>query len=207
MEGRTSPWLDWAVELQALAQAGLHYGKDPFDIERFQRIRDIAAEMLARGTDLPLETVTDLFCCESGYQTPKLDTRAAVFQDGRILLVRENDGRWSLPGGWVDVNVSVGENTAKEVREEAGLEVIPRRVIAVQDREKHNRPVYAWKICKIFVLCALAGGEFRPNSETTASGYFSLEDLPPLAEEKTTAEQVRMCFEAYRAETWETLLD
>ncbi len=207
MEGRTSPWLDWAVELQALAQAGLHYGKDPFDIERFQRIRDIAAEMLARGTDLPLETVTDLFCCESGYQTPKLDTRAAVFQNGRILLVRENDGRWSLPGGWVDVNVSVGENTAKEVREEAGLEVIPRRVIAVQDREKHNRPVYAWKICKIFVLCALAGGEFRPNSETTASGYFSLEDLPPLAEEKTTAEQVRMCFEAYRAETWETLLD
>ena len=207
MEGRTSPWLDWAVELQALAQAGLHYGKDPFDIERFQRIRDIAAEMLARGTDLPLETVTDLFCCESGYQTPKLDTRAAVFQDGRILLVRENDGRWSLPGGWVDVNVSVGENTVKEVREEAGLEVIPRRVIAVQDREKHNRPVYAWKICKIFVLCALAGGEFRPNSETTASGYFSLEDLPPLAEEKTTAEQVRMCFEAYRAETWETLLD
>ena len=207
MEGRTSPWLDWAVELQALAQAGLHYGKDPFDIERFQRIRDIAAEMLARGTDLPLETVTDLFCCESGYQTPKLDTRAAVFQNGRILLVRENDGRWSLPGGWVDVNVSVGENTVKEVREEAGLEVIPRRVIAVQDREKHNRPVYAWKICKIFVLCALAGGEFRPNSETTASGYFSLEDLPPLAEEKTTAEQVRMCFEAYRAETWETLLD
>ncbi|WP_295737478.1 NUDIX hydrolase [uncultured Oscillibacter sp.] len=207
MEGRTSPWLDWAVELQALAQAGLHYGKDPFDIERFQRIRDIAAEMLARGTDLPLETVTDLFCCESGYQTPKLDTRAAVFQNGRILLVRENDGRWSLPGGWVDVNVSVGENTAKEVREEAGLEVIPRRVIAVQDREKHNRPVYAWKICKVFVLCALVGGEFRPNSETTASGYFSLEDLPPLAEEKTTAEQVRMCFEAYRAETWETLLD
>ena len=207
MEGRTSTWLDWAVELQALAQAGLHYGKDPFDIERFQRIRDIAAEMLARGTDLPLETVTDLFCCESGYQTPKLDTRAAVFQNGRILLVRENDGRWSLPGGWVDVNVSVGENAVKEVREEAGLEVIPRRVIAVQDREKHNRPVYAWKICKIFVLCALAGGEFRPNSETTASGYFSLEDLPPLAEEKTTAEQVRMCFEAYRAETWETLLD
>ena len=207
MEGRTSPWLDWAVELQALAQAGLHYGKDPFDIERFQRIRDIAAEMLARGTDLPLETVTDLFCCESGYQTPKLDTRAAVFQNGRILLVRENDGRWSLPGGWVDVNVSVGENTAKEVREEAGLEVIPRRVIAVQDREKHNRPVYAWKICKIFVLCALAGGEFRPNSETTASGYFSLEDLPPLAEQKNTREQIEMCFAAYHDKNWKTLMD
>ena len=207
MEGRTSPWLDWAVELQALAQAGLHYGKDPFDIERFQRIRDIAAEMLARGTDLPLETVTDLFCCESGYQTPKLDTRAAVFQNGRILLVRENDGRWSLPGGWVDVNVSVGENTAKEVREEAGLEVIPRRVIAVQDREKHNRPRYAWKVCKIFVLCSLVGGHFTPNIETTESAYFALEDLPPLAEQKNTREQIEMCFAAYHDKNWKTLMD
>lgn len=204
---QTSPWLDWAVELQALAQAGLYYSKDPFDQERFQRIRDISAEMMAHKTALPLETVKDLFCGETGYQTPKLDTRAAVFQDGRILLVRETSGRWSLPGGWVDVNVSVLENTAKEVREEAGLDVIPQRLIAVQDREKHNRPVYAWKVCKLFVLCAPAGGEFRPNAETTASGWFSLGDLPPLAEEKNTAEQVRMCFEARRAETWETLFD
>lgn len=204
---QTSPWLDWAVELQALAQAGLYYSKDPFDQERFQRIRDISAEMLAHKTALPLETVKDLFCGETGYQTPKLDTRAAVFQDGKILLVRENSGRWSLPGGWVDANVSVLENTAKEVREEAGLDVIPQRLIAVQDREKHNRPAYAWKVCKIFVLCDPAGGEFRPNAETTASGWFSLKDLPPLAEEKNTAEQVRMCFEARRAETWETLFD
>ena len=204
---QTSPWLDWAVELQALAQGGLHYSRDPFDRERFQRIRDIAAEMLAQKSGLSLETVKGLFCCETGYQTPKLDTRAAVFREGKILLVRENDGRWSLPGGWVDVNASVLENTAKEVREEAGLEVVPRRLIAVQDREKHNRPVYAWKICKIFVLCDLAGGEFRPNSETTESGYFSRSELPPLAEEKNTEEQVRMCFEAHRAETWETLFD
>ena len=207
MEGRTSTWLDWAVELQALAQAGLHYGKDPFDIERFQRMRDIAAEMLARGTDLPLETVTDLFCRESGYQTPKLDTRAAVFQDGRILLVRENDGRWSLPGGWVDVNVSVGENTVKEVREEAGLEVTADTVIAVQDREKHNRPRYAWKVCKIFVLCSLVGGHFTPNIETTERRYFALEDLPPLAEQKNTREQIEMCFAAYHDKNWKTLMD
>ena len=206
-EHLTSPWLDWAVELQALAQAGLHYGKDPFDIERFQRIRDIAAEMLACKTELSLERVRDLFCCETGYQTPKLDTRAAVFQEGKILLVRENSGRWSLPGGWVDVNVSVLENVVKEVREEAGLEVVPRRVIAVQDREKHNRPVYPWRVCKIFVLCEALGGTFQPNSETTASGCFSLEALPPLAEEKNTEEQIRMCFEAAEAKTWETRID
>ncbi|MCI9121320.1 MAG: NUDIX hydrolase [Oscillibacter sp.] len=207
MNEQINPWLDWAVELQALAQAGLQYSKDPFDRERFQQVRDIAAKMMARKTGLSLEKVKDLFCSETGYQTPKLDTRAAVFQDGNILLVQENTGRWSLPGGWVDVNVSVLENVVKEVREEAGLEVIPQRVIAIQDREKHNRPVYAWKVCKIFVLCALAGGEFQPNIETTASAYFPLEALPPLAEEKNTEEQIRLCFEASRAAVWETRMD
>lgn len=202
-----SPWLNWAVELQALAQAGLHYSRDPFDVERFQRVREIAAEMLADRTELPLEKVKDLFCCETGYQTPKLDTRAAIFQDGKILLVRENSGKWSLPGGWVDVNVSVLENVVKEVREEAGLEVTPERVIAVQDREKHNRPVYAWKVCKIFVLCAARGGAFAPNLETVESGWFTPDALPPLAEEKNTEEQVRMCFDACAAEVWETRID
>lgn len=204
---QTSPWLDWAVELQALAQGGLHYSRDPFDRERFQRIRDIAAEMLAQKSGLSLETVKGLFCCETGYQTPKLDTRAAVFREGKILLVRENDGRWSLPGGWVDVNVSVLENTAKEVREEAGLEVVPRRLIAVQDREKHNRPVHAYKVCKIFVMCSVLGGEFTPNIETVASGFFSLDELPKLAEEKNNAEQIKMCFDARRAEHWNVFFD
>lgn len=163
--------------------------------------------MAACLADIPPEKARDLFCCETGYQTPKLDTRAAVFQDGKILLVRENDGRWSLPGGWVDVDVSVKENVIKEVREEAGLEVTADTVIAVQDREKHNRPVYAWKVCKIFVLCSLVGGRFAPNIETTESGYFSLEDLPPLAEEKNNREQVEMCFAAYGDKNWKTLMD
>lgn len=204
---QTNPWLDWAVELQAMAQAGLHYGTDPYGRERYERIREIAAEMVSRLGDVPLEKVRDLFCCETGYQTPKLDTRAAVFQGEKILLVRENDGRWSLPGGWVDVNVSVKENVLKEVREEAGLEVTADTVIAVQDREKHNLPVYAWKVCKIFVLCSLVGGHFVPNIETTESGYFALEDLPPLAEEKNTREQVEMCFRAYQDKSWKTLMD
>ena len=204
---RTNPWLDWAVELQALAQAGLYYGADPYDRERYERIRDIAAEMVGLQADIPLEKARDLFCCETGYQTPKLDTRAAVFQEEKILLVRENTGRWSLPGGWVDVNVSVKENVLKEVREEAGLEVTADTVIAVQDRERHNRPVYAWKVCKIFVLCTLVGGQFTPNIETTESGYFALEELPPLAEEKNTREQIEMCFRAYHDKNWKTLMD
>lgn len=200
-------WLDWAVELQALAQAGLFYSKDIYDLERFTRIREIAAEMIAAPTGLPTEQVRDLFCCETGYQTPKLDTRAAVFRDDKILLVQENNGLWSLPGGWVDVNLSVGENAVKEVKEETGLDVQAKQMIAVQDRKKHNPEIYAYNICKVFILCDLLGGSFRENSETIAIGYFSMNDLPPLSENKTTREQIQMCFDAYLAEHWETVFD
>ena len=200
-------WLDWAVELQALAQAGLFYSKDIYDIERFQRIREIAAEMLVTPSGLPAEKVRDLFCGDTGYQTPKLDTRAAVFRDNKILLVQENNGLWSLPGGWVDVDLSVGENAVKEVKEEAGLDVRADRIIAVQDRKKHNPEIYAYNITKVFILCDLLGGSFRPNSETIDSGYFSPDDLPPLSENKNTVQQIRMCFDAYHAEHWDTLFD
>lgn len=201
-------WLDWAVELQSIAQSALAYCKDPFDIERFHRIREISAEMIAHRTDLPLEKVQDLFCCESGYQTPKLDCRAVIIQDGRILLVREKNGGWALPGGWMDVGLTVGENTAKEAREEAGVDVCPRRIVAVHDWMRNN--CYAPKalsVCKVFVLCDLLGGEFRENIETTASGWFAPEELPPLIEEKNTAAQLALCFEAARADHWETVFD
>jgi len=204
---KNEKWLAWAVELQSLAQAGLTYGKDVFDRERYTRIREIAAEMVAHQGDMPLEKVEELFCNETGYQTPKLDTRAAIFREDKILLVKEKDGKWSLPGGWVDIDVSVKENTIKEVKEEAGLDVTADLVIAVQDREKHNLPVYAHKICKVFVLCSVIGGSFRKNTETTESAYFSIDSLPELAEAKNTKEQIQMCFDAYHAEHWVTLLD
>lgn len=200
-------WLQWAVELQSLAQAGLTYGKDVYDKERYERIRDISAEMVSHMTDIPVVRVKELFCNESGYQTPKLDTRAAIFENGKILLVHENNGKWSLPGGWVDVNVSVGENVVKEVREEAGLDVVVEKVIAVQDRAKHNLPIYAYGICKIFVQCSVVGGQFEENIETTEYRYFSMDELPELATEKNTKEQIKMCFEAHASENWETLLD
>ena len=202
------PWIEFAIRIQSIAQAGLQYGRDAYDRERYAELRRISAEMLALKTDLPVEKVYGLFCNESGYQTPKVDTRAAVFVEGRVLLARENNGTWALPGGWCDVLQSVGENAVKETREEAGLEVAAESIIAVQDRARHNRPDYAYGVCKVFVLCRALGGSFRENIETVRSDYFPEEALPPLSEAKNTPEQVRMCFAAYRAgDAWKTQFD
>ena len=200
-------WLQWAIELQSLAQAGLTYGKDVYDRERYERIREISAEILSHMSEIPLEKVKDLFCNESGYQTPKVDTRAAIFKSGKILLVQENNGKWSLPGGWCDVNVSIAENTVKEVKEESGLDVAADRIIAIHDRAKHNLPVYAYGVCKVFVQCTVTGGQFEQNIETIGYDYFAEDDLPDLATEKNNEEQIKLCFQAYRSEEWKTQFD
>lgn len=191
-------WIDFAIRLQSIAQAGLQYGKDKYDKERYEEIRSIAAEMISVKTDISVERVYDLFCNETGYQTPKVDTRAAVFIDGKILLVHENNGTWSLPGGWCDVNQSVASNTEKEVREESGLTVKSEKIIAVQDWRKHNVTNYAYGVIKIFVQCKYEFGEFEKNIETTEIGFFWKDEIPEnLAVEKCTREQLLMCFEAY----------
>ena len=195
------------MKIQSLAQAGLAFSKDVYDTERYERLRDISAEILSYKTEIPVEKVKDLFCNEEGYQTPKLDTRAAIFKEDKILLVHENNGTWSLPGGWVDVLESVKSNTEKEVREEAGLEVRAERIIAIQDRNKHNIPPYAYGVCKVFVLCEVMGGGFTENIETVGSEYFSVDELPILAEEKVTKKQIEMCFQAYKDQNWEVQFD
>ena len=198
-------WLKWAMEIQSLAQAGLAYTNNPYDVERFTRLREISAEMMAEKTNINLDKVKELFCNENGYQTPKIDTRAAIFKEGRILLVHENNGTWSLPGGWCDVLESVKSNAIKEVKEETGLDIETVKIIAIQDRNKHNKPQYAYGICKVFVLCNVVGGKFVENIETTEIKYFSLEELPTnLAEEKISKEQIKMCFEASNNENWQT---
>ena len=201
-------WLKWAIEIQSLAQAGLTYTDNVYDIERYERLREIAAEIIEEKSNISLEKVKDLFCNENGYQTPKIDTRAAIFKDEKILLTHENNGTWSLPGGWCDVLESVASNTIKEVKEETGLDVETIKIIAVQDRKKHNKPIYAYGVCKIFVLCNVIGGEFIENIETTEIKYFSLDEIPNnLAEEKTNKEQIEMCFKAYKDEKWQTQFD
>ena len=201
-------WMDLAMRVQSIAQAGLAYGKNEYDLERYEELRDIAAQMVAINTDIPVEIVKMHFCNEDGYQTPKVDTRAVIFQDGKILLVHEKNGTWALPGGWCDVDQSIASNIEKETKEEAGLAVKADQVIAVQDWRKHNKCNLPYGVVKIFVQCNVIGGNFQENIETTESKYFTKEELPEnLAVEKVTKEQIRMCFEAYESDSWKTLLD
>lgn len=201
--------ISWARELQSLAQAGLHYSRDKYDIERFERIREISASMLAEISDIPIEKVNEIFLCEKGYQTPKVDVRAAIIEDEKILLVQENDGRWSLPGGWADVGLSAAENAVKEAKEEAGANVRPLRLIALQDWQKNNgkgkqHPI---SVYKIFILCECLGGSFEKNIETTASCWFKLTELPELSLMKNTPEQIKMCFDASKTDNWKLIFD
>lgn len=199
--------LDWAIELQALAQAGITYTKDSFDKERFDRIRSIATEMLAVQSPIPIPQLRKLFAEEVGYPTPKLDTRAAVFKENKILLVQEKNEFWSLPGGWVDFDQSIKENAVKETLEESGLNVEPLKIIAIQDRNKHNSPRYAFSVCKVFVECQLLGGNFKENIETIQIDWFDLEHLPPLAEEKVNHDQIELCFAAHNNNDWQVPFD
>lgn len=200
--------LEWAVKIQSIAQAGLTYGRDVYDKERYEELRLIAAQMLSERTEIPVAKIQNLFCNEEGYQTPKIDTRAAIFKDGKILMVHENNGTWSLPGGWCDVDQSVASNVIKEAKEETGLEVLPQKLIAVQDWRKHNVCNYAYGVIKIFVLCKEVSGTFVENIETTGVQYFGREELPEnLAVEKTTMEQVIMCFDACADRNWMTQFD
>ena len=207
MDMDKNKWIEWAKELQDLSQCALGYCRDPYDIERFQRIREISAEMMSDITDLPVQTVRDLFCSGDGYQTPKIETRGAVFRDGRILLVQERDGQWCMPGGWVDYDLSVRTNTVKEVLEEAGMRVEAVRLIALEDRNRHHPVRHFHEICSILVLCEYISGDFVPNTETVACGWFPPDALPKLNEGKTTYEHVELCFRAAQDPNWQTLFD
>jgi ADP-ribose pyrophosphatase YjhB (NUDIX family) len=174
-------WLVWARRLQAIAQTGLTFVQDPFDHERYEQIRALAAEIMAAHSNTEAALIESLFAEQSGYATPKVDVRAAVFRDdGSLLMVREvTDGRWSLPGGWADVNQSAREAVIREVHEESGFEVEPLKLAAVFDRSKHPHvPARPFHVYKHFFICAIRGGEPRTSLETTEIGFFTEENLP-----------------------------
>ena len=202
-------WKKWAQELQFLSQCSLAYSKDKFDRERSERIREIACEMLSYKYDIPIEKVKLDLAGELGYQTPKVETRAAVIKDNKILLVKEQfDGKWALPGGYQDVNMSIKENAIKEASEEAGAVVNPVKIIAVLDYNRHHHVNFPFGMVKVFVLCEYVSHSFVENTETLGAEFYSLDELPELSTTRTTKKQLEMCFDCYNnIENWETIFD
>ena len=202
-------WLTFLQQLQGIAQAGLAYPGDKYDKERFQQLRDLTAEAMANISGFPTKCVKNLFCNETGFQTPKIDTRAVILNEANeILLVSEGDqNKWSLPGGWCEVTLAPAENTIKEAFEEAGLRVSVVRLLMTQWYANHNQPPIAYGCLKLFYHCTAMGGDFRENIETIASRYFSIDALPPLWENRNTIKQIRLAHHLAThpeiAPTWE----
>lgn len=188
-------WLNIAKRLEAIAQIGLTYSQDDYDTERYYEIRDISHQIFNHYTDTPLEKIQNLFSRENGYPTPKVDVRGVIFQDKKILLVKEKlDGMWALPGGWADIGYSPAEVVVKEVKEEAGLEIAPVKLLAVFDKKCHAHPPSALHVYKMFILCTINGGTLNPGMETLEAEFFSQDKLPELSIERNTPEQINLLF-------------
>ncbi len=191
-----------------MSTAGRFYTKDVFDRERYDRILEIAAEMTAVSSDEPYESIKAVFSKETIYQTPKIDSRAILFNErNEVLLVEELDHTWAPPGGWCEYNLTPAANAVKEAREEAGVDVEVCRLVAVHDQHKWNEPFEFFTVQRFLYLCRLKGGAFQQNIETLGSGWFSLDQLPKLHPRKIAPEQLRLCLQASQADVWETRFD
>ena len=192
-------WLEWAQELHSIAQAGLTYCRDPFDRERYAHLNELAAEILSSYTTHPLPELLDILEGEQGYATPKVDARGVVFQDSRILLVKERlDGGWTLPGGWVDVGEPPSRAVEREIREESGYEARAVKLLALYDRNLHGHPPYIFHTYKLYFLCTLVGGAPARSIETDGAEFFAEDALPELSVARTTKEVLHRMFEHLR---------
>lgn len=202
-------WLDWTTRLQAIAQNGLAFAHDSYDVERYNEVREIATEILAAGSGLDLAVIRNLLSQDAGYATPKVDVRGVVFRENKLLLVRErSDGRWTLPGGWADVCKSPAVNVVREIQEESGFQTRAVKILAIFDRSKHpHEPTFPYHVYKIFILCEIIGGVATPSSETDAVSFFGQEELPELSVTRVTTWQIYRMFEHHRDQRLPTDFD
>lgn len=198
--GKAPRWLEWAREIQALAQTGHHYAHDDFERRRAERLLEIAAEIVAEHGNLPRDEARIAFSTQPGYVTPKVDVRGAVFREEELLLVREAiDGGWTLPGGWADVGEGPRTAVEREVWEEAGLKVRALRLVGAYDANRVEGAMPLFHAYKLVFLCEVLGGELSPSPETTALGFFSLDSLPqPFSAHRTTPRHLADALAALR---------
>jgi ADP-ribose pyrophosphatase YjhB (NUDIX family) len=194
MNQQSSQWLIWAQEIFSLSQSGLTYSENPYDIERYKRLQEITAEIIASQSKVSKESVLDSFSMQAGYITPKIDVRGAVIQDGKILLIQERaDHRWAMPGGWADLGNPPASVAEREVWEESGYRVKAEKVVAVLDANRIE-PMEFYHAYKIIFLCRLLDGEPRTSHETLAVDFFDPNQLPPLSSYRTNEDMLREVF-------------
>lgn len=195
MDHRRSPkWMEWAQEIFSLSQSGLTYSPNPYDIERYKRLQEITAEMIASQSLLEEEAVLESFSMQAGYITPKVDVRGAVVKDGKILLIQERaDDRWAMPGGWADLGNSPKSVAEREVWEESGYRVKAEKVVAVMDANRIE-PFEFYHAYKIIFLCTLLEGQPRTSHETLAVDFFVPDQLPPLSLYRTNEDMISEVF-------------
>jgi ADP-ribose pyrophosphatase YjhB (NUDIX family) len=188
--------LDLARRLLALSQTGLHFCQEEYDRERYREIADIGAKLLALESNQSAEELLKGWLVEEGYATPKIDVRGAIFRESKVLLVRERvDGKWTMPGGWADVNDAPSYSVEKEIEQESGFTARAVKLAAVFDRNKHNHPAFLFHVWKMFFICEITGGEPRESHETTGVDFFALDALPELSTGRTTEAQIRRVYE------------
>ena len=201
-------WLEWGKKLQAIAQNGLTFTENPFDVERYKSLSAIAVEIMASYSNVEPSYVADLFAREGGYATPKVDVRGAVFRGDTILLVREReDGCWTLPGGWADVGDSPSEVVVREIYEESGYHTRAIKLLAVYDRDRHGHPPLSHYVYKLFFQCELVSGFPSPSIETDEVAFFSENEIPQLSLGRVVPAQVARVFQHYRHPDWATDFD
>lgn len=200
--------LEYIKRVQAIAQAGITYAENGYDLERYEELRSISAGLMTGLTDEPLEKIRGLFTNEDGYQTPKVDIRAAIFKGESILLVKENaDGFWSLPGGWADVGYSPAEVAVKEVEEEAGISVMAKRILAILDKKFHPHPPSPYHTYKIFIECEQIGGVLEKGMETSDVAFYNINAVPQLSEERITQSQIQLLYKLHLDKGRPTVFD
>jgi ADP-ribose pyrophosphatase YjhB (NUDIX family) len=188
--------LNWARKVQAIAQTGLTFTQDPYDRERFLQLQDLAAELVSAELEIPLGQAKSFWKGDDGYATPKVDVRGAVFKGDQVLLVRElSDGKWSMPGGWVDVNDAPSEAVVREIFEESGYRAKALKLAALVDRNRHPHPPSVNHIYKLFFLCEITGGSPTVSNETDGIDFFPVTALPELSTGRTLASQVARMYE------------
>jgi ADP-ribose pyrophosphatase YjhB (NUDIX family) len=192
---RRPHWLRWSQRIQAIAQTGLTYARDPFDVERYRELREIALEMASAGLSAPAEEVRVAFAASLGYPTPKVDVRAVVFRGEELLLVRErSSGGWTLPGGWADAGDTPSLAAERETLEESGYRVRAEKVLAVLDKSRHEHPPSVDYTYKVLIGCRLEGGAPVTSHEIDAVGFFARSALPELDLNRTTPGQVELAW-------------